>query len=1054
MKRCLTALFIAALLLASVAPVAQAVYDEPAGGGTVQSASLQELAKDVYIVVMRLDPVMDFEGAVGAASADSTLAQFSATKPAAGTKLNAQSADVVRYANYLKATHDATLQAVGVDSAQKLHDYVYAVNGFAAQMSPTQAIQLTKRADVLMVLQDQMRQVQEEEVQTTVDLALNPAGNAWLRGYNGEGVIVGVIDTGIWPEHPSFADDGSYSELDLELEDTPDNPACNFGNVLHNLYDAPFTCNNKLLGARQTLNTYRTIVGADPDEYDSARDDGGHGTHTASTAAGNADVEAFLYGKSRGTVSGIAPRARIIAYKGLGNLGGFSSDLASAIDQAVADGVDVINYSIGGGPSLTGADDIAFLFAADAGVLVATSAGNSGPGPATIGSPASLPWLTSVGANTQKLFYQGTASSSDGWSVTGASITASTKELPLVDAAAAGDELCTPGALDAEVVAGAIVLCKRGAIGRAAKSFGVFLAGGKGMILYNATDDDNLFSDTHWVPSVHIDLTPGLAIKEYIANSSAPTARITGGQIGTWESAPSMTIFSSRGPNPVAESIIKPDITAPGHQILAGNSPTPDLGDYPSELFQAISGTSMSSPFVAGVFALLKQANPEWSPAVAKSAIMTTAHQDVVDNDRVSPAGPFAMGSGHVELRRANKGSLFQPGLAYDAGFADYLGFLCDAAPEVFANPEGTCGTLAGAGIPTEAINLNYPSIGVSAVPGKISVVRTVTNVQPWGTTDYRVSIDEPEGYEITVTPKRLVLRPGESATFTMEIVNETAPVDEWAFGSITWKSTDRDFQVYSPIAVRGTSLAIPDAIMGSGTEGTASFGIDFGYTGAYTAAAHGLEAATITSDNVLQDPDQTFAPSDVEAGGANVHEFTLAGAAFFRIAMPPSATEADADLDIFVYNPDGQQVASSTSGGTDELIDLVLPADGVWRVYVHGWQAPGGDSDYDLYTWVISATPGGSLNIDSAPTAATLGESGTVAVSWSGLNPGEHYLGAVSHSSDAGLLGLTLVEVDTSEGAAAVTDEINTGLGADDATTVDTEALDNHIFIPFVESD
>ncbi|MCB0106502.1 MAG: S8 family serine peptidase, partial [Caldilineaceae bacterium] len=751
-----------------------------------------------------------------------------------------------------------------------------------------------------------------------------------------------------------------------------------------------------------------------------------------------------------GTVSGIAPRARIIAYKGLGNQGGFGSDLAAAIDQAVADGVDVINYSVGGGASLTGGDDIAYLFAADAGVFVATSAGNNGPAPATIGGPASVPWLTSVGANTQKRFYQGTVSSSDGWSFVGASITTSTGELPLVDAEVAGDELCTPGQLDPAVVRGSIVLCKRGAIGRVDKSLGVFMAGGRGMILYNAVDVDNLFSDTHWVPSVHIDLTPGLTIKDYIANTAEPTARITGSQLGSWDSAPSMTIFSSRGPDPVALDIIKPDITAPGHQILAGNSPTPDIGAYPSELFQAISGTSMSSPYVAGVFALLKQAHPNWSPAAAKSAIMTTAFQKVVDNDRTSPAGPFAMGAGHVELRRADKGSLFQPGLAYDAGFNDYLGFLCDAGPDIFSNPAATCAALAAAGIPTEAINLNLPSIGVSAIPGKISVFRTVTNVQPYGATVYRADIHAPEGYEVNVEPKRMRLRPGESATFELTIVNKTAPVDEWRFGSITWEAQGDNYEVYSPIAVRGALLATPDAISGTGTEGSASFDVQFGYTGSYTAAPHGLEPAVVINDNVRQDPDQDFDPSDL-GNGANVHEFSLSGAAFFRIAIPPEATEAEADLDVFVYDPTGTQVASSTNGGTDELIDIVLPADGVWQVYVHGWQAPGGDSDYSLFSWIVSATPGGSLNVDAAPTTATLGGSGTVEISWSGLAPDVAYLGAVSHSNESGLIGLTLVEVNTGESAAAVTNDISTGLATDGSSAKDEEEMDNHIFIPFV---
>src|SRR5262249_50725024 len=148
----------------------------------------------------------------------------------------------------------------------------------------------------------------------------------------------------------------SYGPPPIVL-DNSSNP-CNFGNTAHNPNDVAFTCNNKLIGAREFLDTYRAVIGFDADEFDSARDDNGHGTHTASTAAGNGGVQASIFGVPRGTISGIAPRARVVSYKGLGKLGGFTSDLAAAIDQAVADGVDVINYSVGGGASLTGADDI------------------------------------------------------------------------------------------------------------------------------------------------------------------------------------------------------------------------------------------------------------------------------------------------------------------------------------------------------------------------------------------------------------------------------------------------------------------------------------------------------------------------------------------------------------------------------------------------------------------------------------------------------------------------------------------------------------------------
>ncbi len=315
------------------------------------------------------------------------------------------------------------LAAVGKSAGARTNSYTVALNGFSTRLTDAQAARMATLKSVVRVLPDVFRHKTTDA--SPAYLGLTGPGGVWAQGYTGEGVVVGVIDSGIWPEHPSFADDGSYPPPDGPLDPTV-GPTCDFGNQAANPQDAPFTCQNKLLGARQMLATYRAAVGQDPDEYDSARDDDGHGTHTASTSAGNADVPADIFGIDRGVVSGIAPRAQVIAYKGLGNLGGFSSDLAAAIDQAVADGVDVINYSVGGGPSLTGADDLAFLFAADAGVFVATSAGNSGPDPATIGGPASVPWLTTVGASTQPRFFRASVRLGNGLRLSGASVTAGT----------------------------------------------------------------------------------------------------------------------------------------------------------------------------------------------------------------------------------------------------------------------------------------------------------------------------------------------------------------------------------------------------------------------------------------------------------------------------------------------------------------------------------------------------------------------------------------------------------------------------------------------------
>lgn len=949
-----------------------------------------------YIVIMENAPLIAYEG---------DIQGMPATKPGNGGHINPNSAHARKYDKFLKDSHDDSLDAAGVSTTQKVHDYTIALNGYSAVLTEDQAREIENQENVTLVLEDVMRQPDTDSSPTFIGVT-GPA-SAWQTGYDGEGVIVGVIDSGIWPEHPSFADDGTMPTAPI-LDDS--RPNCEFGNMAHNSADLPFTCNNKLIGARQMLDTYRAVIGANANEYDSARDDNGHGTHTASTAAGNSGVQASMYGIPRGTVSGIAPRAHIIAYKGLGDLGGFTSDLASAIDQAVADGVDVINYSIGGGAAGPGADEIAFLFADAAGVFVATSAGNSGPGAATLGNPGTMPWLTTVGANTQSRFFQGTVVLGDGTEIAGASITPGVGTSPLIDAEFAGGDLCIPGTLNPATVSGSIVLCRRGAIARADKSLAVAQAGGVGMVMYENSNDNSLFSDTHWVPSVHIDNTPGLAIKAYIASAASPTASIVGEQIGEWSAAPSMTYFSSRGPNPVSPDLIKPDITGPGIQILAGNSPTP-IGGYPGELFQAIAGTSMSSPHMAGVFALIKQAHPEWSPAMAKSAVMTTADRGVVDNDRVSQADPFDMGSGHMNPGNAvHKGSAFQPGLVYDAGLFEYAAYTCGEGFGVFS--AGSCDFLESIGVPSESYNLNVPSIGVAELPGSQTVVRTVTSVaQENGWRTYSVSVDAPDGYEVSVSPSTISLKSGMSATYEVTITNVSAPIGEWRFGSLSWSDETGHYDVYSPIAVKAALFSAPANVAGSGVDGTASFDVSFGYSGSYSAAAHGLEPATVIADTVVQDPDQNFNPND---GFSNRHDFTLSGAAFFRIAMPPDAVnDPDIDLDIFVYNPSGVQVASSTSGGTDELVDILLPADGTWSVYVHGWQTVNPSADYDMYAWIISATPGGNMSIDAAPSGATIGATEPIDVSWTGATAGQWHLGAVSHTGDIGLMGLTLVEVD-----------------------------------------
>jgi subtilisin family serine protease len=807
---------------------------------------------------------------------------------------------------------------------------------------------------------------------------------------------------------------------------------CDFGNTPNNPADAPFTCNNKLIGARDLRFTYKAVIGAET--YATARDYGGHGTHTASTAAGNPDVKAEIFGDDFGDISGIAPDAQVVAYSACGNLGCFGSDLALAIDTAVVDGVDVINYSIGSStPGLTGATNIAFLLAAESGVFVATSAGNSGPGASTMGSPSSVPWITTVGASLQKKHYEAEVITGDapgsrwfGWfkndsgRYDGASVTPGTDDqLPFVDAANLGNELCNPAVAFTGDVTGKVVLCKRGLVARLEKSAAVANAGGLGIVLYNENDVQDLLTDNHVIPGINISFSDGIALKEYIAaNGDDATVEITDGE-EEHRRGNSMAAFSSRGPIglPASDDIIKPDVTAPGVQILAGSSETPTLGAQ-GELFQSISGTSMSSPHVAGLFALLKQAHPDWSAAVAKSALMTTARQDVRKEDGTTRADPFDFGAGHVDPEGgpSRDGSIFNPGLAYDADLWDYFGFLCEAAPEIFVNPAVTCANVVPMGGSTIATNLNYPSIAVSELPGSETVIRTVTNVSD-ETGSYEAQVDEPSGYEVTVTPDEITLAPGESATFEVAFLNVAAPVGEWRFGSLTWVD-DRNL-VRSPIAVKATAIEFPGTVEGVGPAGTASIPVAFGYSGQYTAGAHGLAADSPTTGTVAQDPDNTnWSPSEVGAG-TTAHPFTIAGAAHLRITLNASdlsgVDPGPTDVDIFLWQETSpgvfQQIAASTAGGTAEIIDLVDPPNGNYILYIHGWGlAPAtATAGYTYHLWDVPLASS-SLTV-SAPSEAVLGTTANVDATWTVTEPG-NYLGAVSHSDGTTTLGYTLMEV------------------------------------------
>jgi hypothetical protein len=284
--------------------------------------------------------------------------------------------------------------------------------------------------------------------------------------------------------------------------------------------------------------------------------------------------------------------------------------------------------------------------------------------------------------------------------------------------------------------------------------------------------------------------------------------------------------------------------------------------------------------------------------------------------------------------------------------------------------------------------------------------VTSVAQESGWRT--YEVSVDAPEGFEVTVSPSTIRLKRGQSATYNVTVTTVSAPAGEWRHGSLTWSDKTGNYDVYSPISVSAALFGAPDSVTGSGASGSTSFDVVFGYNGSYTAAPHGLVADAPTSGQIGQDPDQTYPSIDDSPVGVQKIDYPISGAAFARWEL---VIPGDDDIDLFLEDSSGTIIASSTNGGTDELVELVLPADDTYTMVVHGWSVPNEPLPYTLSFWQVPLAFGGSLSVDSAPTSASVGATETIDISWSGLADGR-YLGAVSHTRDVELIGLTLVEV------------------------------------------
>ncbi|PWA96446.1 hypothetical protein CTI12_AA039250 [Artemisia annua] len=669
------------------------------------------------------------------------------------------------------------------EKASIIHAYHNVLTGFAAKLSPDQVKVMETFDGFISATPERVYEL--HTTHTPKFLGLHKNLGVWRGSNYGKGIIIGVLDTGITPGHPSFDDAG-----------VPTPPQKWRGKC-----EVP-GCNNKLIGARDFTNSGSPL------------DDDGHGTHTSSTAGGNFVDGANVFGNAYGTAAGMAPLAHVAMYKVCDTFSCSESAILAAMDAAIEEGVDVLSLSLGGDSLPYYQDGIAIgaFSATQKGIFVSCSAANSGPVNSSLSNEA--PWILTVGASTVDRNIRATVSLGNKALLDGESLF-QPKDfpqnfLPLVYPGLNGGQQaawCAQGSLKDIDVKGKVVLCDRGGgIDRIDKGQTVKDAGGAAMILANQVDGGvTTEADAHVLPASHVGYKDGILIKTYINSSSSPVATIIfrGTVIGV-KDAPEVASFSSRGPSVTSPGIVKPDIIGPGVSVLAAWPVSVENSTQTKSTFNMISGTSMSCPHLSGISALLKSEHPDWSPAAIKSAIMTTADQlnlngDPIQDERELPADIFAIGSGHVNPSKAS-----DPGLIFDIQSNDYIPYLCGlgyTSKQVGAivQKRVTCSKV----IP-EA-QLNYPSFAVTLGIGDNKIFsRTVTNVGAANSTYTITSVNLPLGLILGIGPAELIFTEvNQKLTYEVHFIQdrqyEVKP--SYAEGSMTW--SDGKYSVRTPFSIK-----------------------------------------------------------------------------------------------------------------------------------------------------------------------------------------------------------------------------------------------------------
>ncbi|XP_076927053.1 CO(2)-response secreted protease-like [Bidens hawaiensis] len=692
-----------------------------------------------------------------------------------------------------------------------LHNYQNSFLGFAAHLTKTEADDIAQRPGVVSVFPDPVLQLHTTrswdflKYHSGVEIVSSHSAKHSISAASD--TIIGIMDTGIWPESESFSDEG-FGPIPSKWK----------GTCMKSDDFTAANCNRKLIGAR-----YYTAGGG----MSSPRDHNGHGTHTASTAAGNTVHNASYYGLAIGSAKGGFPGSRIASYRVCGPRGCKGSNILAAFDDAIEDGVDVLSLSLGASPGYGPnfqRDPIAIgsFHATEKGITVICSAGNDGPLKGSVVNVA--PWMLTVAASSIDRDFQVDIVLGDNTVIKGGGINfgelQKSPAYPLLYGITAkgnstiydeGDARnCIPRALDREKVKGNIILCENEQKLYTAKQklSGVKRLGAIGMV-FISDNARSVASSTGLFPVAAVSRKDGKKIISYAKKERNPMATILPTvSVTEYKPAPVVAYFSSRGPSYATKDILKPDVAAPGVAILASWPSQDSVGKLAGKNpphFYILSGTSMACPHVSGLAAMIKSQNPNWSSSAIRSALMTTATQTnnmktPITTTTGSIATPYDFGAGEVIS------SPLQPGLIYETETIDYLHFLCNIGYKVDTIKQISSTVPSDFTCPSNAShhlisNMNYPSIAISKFKDKeIKVTRRVTNVED-DETSYIVSVEAPNGLDVKVTPEKLEFSK-ENKKLSYEVVfRSDGGLETDSFGAITW-SNDK-YRVRSPFVVR-----------------------------------------------------------------------------------------------------------------------------------------------------------------------------------------------------------------------------------------------------------